>query len=166
MDAIKKDLPEATAGALKEFIEEKKIIVGELKIANKKNDDLSDKLVDAANKINELLPFKAMKCQLDSEKNELIAFEKDLNERHTEIRINEAISSERRDSSNDRIDDFKFMFSTVFKNTEIKKSTTKNHVVKMCEINSGYSDNNGVPIMQDGGEMVEEKTDVETTEEQ
>ncbi len=160
-EAIKSSLPEATAGVLKEFFNEHDIIVKNLKTSE-------DELVNAEKRTLELTreieTLKSYKRRLE----EIEKGEASLKESLVELRIKEGIFNVEQKYSASAVSDYKEtfnkVFDSVFRNTEIRKSVTKNHVVKMPEMTSGFTDNNGNQIMQDGGEMLQESTDIETTE--
>ncbi|MCK5610538.1 hypothetical protein KAR91_52175 [Candidatus Pacearchaeota archaeon] len=165
LEAIKKNLSETTAGALREFINDNKETVKELKAAKEKIKKLELAGEAADENIIELLVFKNMKDDLDKREESLNSFDKQLKERDVTTRINESVLIERENMINERIGDYQFMFTTVFRNTSIKKDILKNRPIKNQELTSGYTDNNGNPIMQDGGELLVSDNEIETTTE-
>ena len=162
MEAIKKSLPEATAGVLKEYFDDHENLVENYENLDSHYEEATDKIITLESEIEKLKGYKNRLIEIEKA-------EKNLAEEAAEINIQQRILHIERGYSDNAISEYKAMFNkvfdSVFRNTEIRKSVTKSHIVKNGDMNSGMYDNNGQPIMQDGGENVEHHTDTEITEE-
>ena len=162
MKAIKEGLPEATAGVLKEYFEDHENLACKYNELDLLFEESLDKIITLESEIEKLKGYKNRLIEIEKA-------EKNLAEEAAEINIQQRILHIERGYSDNAISEYKAMFNkvfdSVFRNTEIRKSVTKSHIVKNGDMNSGMYDNNGQPVMQDGGERVELHEDIETTEE-
>jgi predicted nuclease with TOPRIM domain len=162
MAAIKKSLPEATAGVLKEYFDDHENLIEE-------HDDLKIELESSKIRVDKFRQELEKLKDYENRLAEIEKTEKQLALEMTEFNTQQRVLSVEKKYSESAILEYKEIFNkvfdSIFRNTEIRKSVTKSHVVKNSEMNTGMVDNNGSPIIQDGGERVEYHTDTETTEE-
>lgn len=144
-ETIKKHLPEAVAGQMKEFIEQAGKDVAELEVLRE----------GTAKQMKELVEFRQAVGKLQDKNAQLkdqIKICEDCKTRYTELLYKEKELTTEQKCAGLRIDDMKELVSLVFRSPVYMKTTTetKSIPVKGC-------DNNG-----QGGDFVETHTDTKT----
>ncbi len=144
-ETIKKHLPEAVAGQMKEFIEQAGKDVSELEVLRN----------GTAKQIKELSEFRQAIGKLQDKNEQLkdqIKICEDCKTRYTELIYKEKELTTEQKCADFRVNDMKELVSLVFRSPVYMKTTTesKSIPVKQC-------DNNG-----QGGEYVDTHTDTKT----
>ena len=135
-EAIKANLSGQTAGVLKKYIEEHEQLV----------EDYGDLELEIESLKNTLTLIKGENTTLSSYRNRLKEIEKgetELSEKKIQFRIDSGIQEINEKHSNQRVEDHKAMFDTVFRNTVLRENKLKNVVESQYCTNY---DNNSNPI--------------------
>jgi len=148
-ELIKKNLPEATAGALRERLEDLESTEKLYKKAEKTIVKLNDSIDGLKKDINGLESQVLTEDELNTLKKELINQEELLKERETVLFYKEQVLHLKEDHAVIRVNDHKDMFNTVFRNTTLRNNIMDNKIMSTGDmtISTGFNGEN-IPVKQ------------------
>lgn len=163
-ELIKQNLPEATAGALKERLEELEGKEKQLKRVLKDKESLERTIEEKDLEIEEFKRLKNKAISLTEWELQLNQAKDDLDRREIGLNHQQTILDLTLKFADTRVQDHKDMFSTVFRNTTLRNSTLKN-VVKKSDFPEFHYNSSGNDTLIEKEEIVPVIDDETITEE-